>query len=248
MFPALTLEETTVTRFPDIWTIIVAHPEVETVAEVRELLFSKVVERVQRLKAVHALARVRLAADLMVSQKADLEYLLQKGFEPFEQVYVMSRATAESIPTVSVPVEITFRPTKLAAPGEPAAYLDVFHTCFPETPKTIAEVQFFIQSPLWAEGQMIGAYAASNELVGSILVYWDAKRGCGVVDDVMVLPLWRGQNIARRLVGDGIRYFAARGIPKVQLEVSASNVAAVSVYRSMGYRVVNQESLLGKLV
>lgn len=248
MFPVLTTTERPVTSPPDIWTIILARPDLGAASEVRELLFSKVVERAQRLKAVHTLSRVRLAADLMVSQRADLEFLRQKGFEPFERVYVMRCATAEIRPALSVPTEITFRSSKLASPSEQATYLDVFNTCFPENPKTIEAVQFFFQSPLWEQGQMIGAYTSSNELVGSSLVYWDAQRGCGVTDDVMVLPPWRGQNIAKRLIGEGIRYFAAHGIPEAQLEVRASNVAAVSAYRSMGYRVINQECLLGKLI
>ena len=94
---------------------------------------------------------------------------------------------------------------------------------------------------------MISAYSPSSELVGSILVYGDTEKGLGVTDDVMVLPRWRGQKIAKSLIGEGLRYFWAQGISEVQLEVRASNVAAVSVYTSMGFKVINRESLLSKL-
>jgi ribosomal protein S18 acetylase RimI-like enzyme len=248
LFPVVTTDGNAVTGPHDIWTIILASPDLETAEEVRELLFHSVVERVNRLKAVYALSRVRLAADLMVSQKADIEYLLQKGFKPFEQVYVMSRDTCQTSPTISVPIEITFRQSNLVSEEEQTAYLEVFNACFPENPKTVDELQVLLHSPLWDKGRVITAYSSSNELVGSILVYWDEQKGYGVTDDVMVLPNWRGQNIAKNLIGEGLRYFRAQGIPEVWLEVKVSNVPAVSVYTSMGYSVINQESMLGKFI
>jgi ribosomal protein S18 acetylase RimI-like enzyme len=77
-------------------------------------------------------------------------------------------------------------------------------------------------------------------------VYWDGEKGYGVTDDVMVLSNWRGQNIARRLIAEGLGYFHSQGIEDARLEVKASNKPAVSAYTSMGYGVINQETLLGK--
>jgi ribosomal protein S18 acetylase RimI-like enzyme len=210
------------------------------------MLFTGVIQRVTQLKAIHGLSRVRLAADMMVSQEADLEYLLQKGFEPFEQVYVMCRDSAQIIPTISVPTGTTFRQSKLATADEQTAYLKVFNACFPETPKTVVDLQFYLQS-LAETRRVISAYSPSSEFVGSILVYGDTEKGRGVTDDVMVLPQWRGQKLAKALIGEGLRYFKAQGISEIQLEVKASNVAAVSVYTSMGYKVINRECLLGEL-
>ena len=74
------------------------------------------------------------------------------------------------------------------------------------------------------------------------------EKGYGVTDDVMVLPQWRGQNIAKSLIGEGLRYFQAKGISEVQLEVKDSNVPAVPVYGTMGYSIINQEVMLGSFV
>jgi len=248
LFPAVTTDDNGVTGPRDIWTIILASPELETAAEVRELLFNSVVRRANQLKAVYGFAQARLAADMMVSQKADIEYLLQKGFEPFEQIYVMGRNTTKTIPTISVRSEMIFQQSKLVSEEEQAAYLGLFNACFPETPKTVDELRFLLQSSLWEKGSAICAYSSANERVGSILVYWDEQKGYGVTDEVMVLPGWRGQNIAKKLIAEGLRYFKAQGIPEVRLEVKESNRPAVSVYCSMGYRVINQEMLIGKFI
>jgi ribosomal protein S18 acetylase RimI-like enzyme len=184
----------------------------------------------------------------MVSQEADIEYLESKGFETFERLYVMARDTAQAIAPGSVPVGITLRPLALASETEQVAYLEVHNACFPENPKTVQELQFLLQSPHWETGTAIAAYSPPDDLEGGILVYRDEQTGYGVVDDVMVLPPWRGKGIAKSLVGEGLRYLRARGVSNVRLEVKANNAPAVAVYEVMGYSVVNQEILLGKFV
>jgi ribosomal protein S18 acetylase RimI-like enzyme len=247
LFPVLTTHEGAITGPHDIWTIILARPDLPVANDVRELLFDGVLQRVSKLKAAYGLTRVKLAADMMISQQADLDYLLQKGFEPFEQVYVMRRHTTQPIPTIGVPPGMSFRQSKIATAEEQAAYVDVYNACFPEAPKTAADLQFFFES--FAEPwSVISAYSPADDFVGSILVYGDVEKDFGVTDDVMVLPQWRGQKIAKALIAEGLRFFKAHNIPIVRLEVKAGNAAAMSVYTSMEFKVINQESLLGKLV
>jgi ribosomal protein S18 acetylase RimI-like enzyme len=216
--------------------------------QVRELLFHRVVEKVRSMQSHYGLSQVRLASDMMVSQKDDIDYLARQGFLPFEQVYFMGRETADPIPAVRVAAPITLRQSNLSSQAEQTDYLQVYQACFPSSPKTGDDLQVLLQSPLWDKGRMIAAYSSSNELVGSLLVYWDEQKGYGVTDDVMVLPPWRGQNIAKHLIGEGIRYFQTQGIASICLEVKASNTPAVAAYTAMGYRIINQESLLGKLI
>lgn len=248
VFPGVMTDANSLNGPHDVWTIILALPDSETGEQVRELLFHRAVEKVQNMKAQNGLSQVRLAADMMVSQQDDMDYLLRQGFVPFEQVYVMARETAAPIPSVHVSMPLTLRQTNLSSQAEQAEYLQAHHVCFPENPKTSDDLRMLLQSPLWDKGRMIAAYSSSNELVGSLLVHWDEQKGYGVTDDVMVLPRWRGQNIAKHLIGEGTRYFQTQGIANACLEVKASNTPAVSAYTAMGYRVINRESLLGKLI
>jgi ribosomal protein S18 acetylase RimI-like enzyme len=152
----------------------------------------------------------------------------------------------QPVPVIAIPSVITFRQSILTSEEEQTAYLEAFRACFPDTPKTIEEFQMLLQSPLWEKGRAITAYSSANEYIGSILVYCDDQRGCGVTDDVMVLPGWRGRGIAKSLISEGLRYFKTLDITDVRLEVKASNAPAISVYAAMGYSVINQECLLGK--
>ena len=83
MFPVL-ITDGPATHLNDIWAIILASPEHEQAEKIHEMLFVRVCERAEELKSKYHASQIRLASDMMVSQKTDIDYLLGKGFEPFE--------------------------------------------------------------------------------------------------------------------------------------------------------------------
>lgn len=125
VFPVITTNKNGVTGPHEIWVVILAVGELEMAVSIHELLFQAVVARANSLKAEYGLAKVKLAADMMVSQQADIDFLLQKGFMPFEQIHVMRFETTQASPTIAAPPGISFQQTKLATADEQAAYLVV---------------------------------------------------------------------------------------------------------------------------
>jgi GNAT superfamily N-acetyltransferase len=245
VFPAPATEESGPEEPHHIWTIVVADPGASDAGQARTLLLDRVIERASAIKASFTPRRVKLAADMMTSQRPDIEHLLENGFERYEGMYVMSRMTADSIPDVSVPPEITVRLWKMTTEEEQKAYIRAYNSCFFELPKTLEALRFFLNSPVWAAGTAVAAFDPQGQLVGSVVAYPDEEAGWGVVDDVFVLPEWRRRGIAKRLVGEGIRYFRELGVQEVHLDVVQSNEPAISLYRSMGYVTINEEVMLG---
>lgn len=244
IFPAVTDGPTP--ELKDIWTIILASPNCDEAQAAREMLLERVRQRLEELKTTYKATQVRLASDMMASQKADINFLLSQGFTPFEDMFVMERDLAQEIPSVSIPMEVTVRQSKLETEAEQIEYLKVYNACFPEIPKNLDGLRFLLNSNNWEKGRAFMAYSPSNELIGSILVYLVEDGKLGSVDDVMVASAWRGRDIAKRLIGEGLTYLKALNLSKADLEVKASNTPAVSVYETMGYRKINQEILLGK--
>lgn len=246
LFPVITTDANGVTGPHEIWTILLAKPGMAAAVAIHHLLFDRVIAQVNRLKAEYGLAQVKLAADMMVSQQVDIDFLQQNGFVPFEQINVMNRDTAQAVPAVTTPPGIQFQQTKMATEEEQAAYLALYNTCFPQSPKNKEELRFLLDSDAWAKGCAIMAYSPANELVGSVLHYGQVETA--VTDDVMVLPEWRGQKIAHGLIAQGLQFCRSQGIETVRLEVKATNAPAITVYTAMGYRQTNQETLLGILL
>jgi ribosomal protein S18 acetylase RimI-like enzyme len=245
VFPAPATEESEPEEPHHIWTIVLADPGAPDAAQARTLLLDCVIERAKAIKASFTSRRVKLAADMMASQRPDIQHLLENGFERYEGMYVMRRTTADPIPDVSVPPEITVRLWKMTTEEEQKAYMRAYNSCFFELPKTLEALRFFLNSPVWAAGTAVAAFDPQGQLVGSIVAYRDEEAGWGVVDDVFVLPGWRRRGIARRLVGEGIRYLREQDVQEVRLDVLRSNEPAISLYRSMGYVTINEEVMLG---
>src|SRR5438876_101155 len=59
----------------------------------------------------------------------------------------------------------------------------------------------------------------------------------GAVQNVGVAPEHRGRGLGRALVLKSLSGFRTAGVPRVYLEVTARNTAAVQLYRSLGFRL-----------
>lgn len=62
-----------------------------------------------------------------------------------------------------------------------------------------------------------------------------------------VLPAYRGAGLGRRLLADTLDAARAIGIERVELEVFASNTAAIALYRRMGFAVEGTKRRARKL-
>lgn len=65
-----------------------------------------------------------------------------------------------------------------------------------------------------------------------------ASSTLGAVQNVGITPDARGLGLGRALVLKSLHGFRAAGMRRVYLEVTAENVAAVELYRSVGFRVL----------
>lgn len=57
----------------------------------------------------------------------------------------------------------------------------------------------------------------------------------GAIQNVGVVPAFRGYGLGRALIFQALKGFQLAQVPRVFLEVTASNVAAVQLYRSVGF-------------
>lgn len=157
----------------------------------------------------------------------------------------MTNITIKNYPECPTPQDITVKHRKLTSEPEQQTYLQAFNQCFPGAPKTLAELQFLLNSPLWTQGMALNAFDAQDNLIASILIYREPEYPWGMVDDVFVLPERRDQGLAKMLIKESFAYFQAQGIGEARLEVRKRNAPAVAVYTAMGFETINEEVLLG---
>lgn len=65
----------------------------------------------------------------------------------------------------------------------------------------------------------------------------------GSIQNLGVLPEFRGQGLGRALVWQALAGFATYGVQRVYLDVTAANHPAVELYRSLGFRHISSRYL-----
>lgn len=97
-----------------------------------------------------------------------------------------------------------------------------------------------VQPELFLVGVTDGAVMAS------VMAGYEGHRGW--MNYLAVAPLFRGRGFGRALVEYVERLLLERGCPKINLQVRASNPAAVAFYRRLGYAQDESVSLGKRLI
>ncbi len=93
----------------------------------------------------------------------------------------------------------------------------------------------FCPQATWLVGTDADAAALARGCVATVQGLLD-DTGLGAIQNVGVIPEYRGRGIGRALLLKALVGFAAVGVRRVFLEVTARNEPAVRIYRSLGFR------------
>jgi len=71
----------------------------------------------------------------------------------------------------------------------------------------------------------------------------DVAEFAGSIDDVYVLPEFRGSGIGKRLVVECLKKMKAQGMDSVRLTVLTENKIAIKLYERLGFRIYRYEMI-----
>ncbi|GIP23519.1 N-acetyltransferase [Paenibacillus sp. J22TS3] len=172
------------------------------------------------------------------AETANLKFFEEyKGFEPLTRLYLMGCNLQE--PSASAPADLAegfafFSLSKLEN-GEEEEYLRVESEIWPDAPLRAERLAEVMKYPLWT---MLNV-RQQGELAGSVMVWQDGDNGR--IEDVFVREPWRHQGVARFLLNQAVQYLREHGLGYAELDVLTMNEPALSLYESVGFRVVKEE-------
>lgn len=113
----------------------------------------------------------------------------------------------------------------------------------------VESTRSFVRHLLDGHGVQRLAVLADDEVVGWCDIVRKQMDGFrhGARMGMGVLPAYRGAGLGRRLLADTLDAARAIGIERVELEVFASNTAAIALYRRMGFAVEGTKRRARKL-
>jgi len=121
-----------------------------------------------------------------------------------------------------------------------AKVADLWKAVF-RNPPSWNEPRLDIQRKLAVQRELFFVAVAGEDVLGTVMAGYDGHRGW--VYYVGVDPAHRRQGIGAALMRRVEEELDARGCPKLNLQVRASNPGAVDFYRRLGYSVEDRVSM-----
>jgi ribosomal protein S18 acetylase RimI-like enzyme len=231
-----------------IWADIMVEPGYPEADEVRRCLLSCIQAHARTLVLSHPDRRTQLVFQHTPEEEESLGFLFRHGFVHIESVFRLVRDLALPVPDLPPPPGMDVRPWLMQTQSEQRSYVEAYNQAYPETPLTLQDWQFFMQSPLWKNGACLAAFD-QNELAGSIILLWDGSgetpnQPTGLTENIFVLPRWRGLGLGAHLISQGLQLLKKHGMKEAQVQVKESNTVALGLYTGLDFQVARETWLL----
>ncbi len=246
LYPNLILESNNTPH--TVWAEVKVNPEQASVAAAQDLLFERAVNRAREITQEFPGHGARMMFQYDTTETQSIAYVLSKGCRYTESVFRMRRWLSQEISPVAQPENVTIRLWRMETEAEQSRYIQARNEAFPDAPTELAEWQHFLQSPAWAAGNTVTAFAG-EQVVGSVAVYWDEEENqrlgqkAGYTEYIFVRRARRKQGLAACLISRALSYLRDHGLEEALLDVRASNRNALSLYERMGYQVHSESQL-----
>lgn len=247
-----TLAEIAGVRQHRVWVDIRVDPAVAYADAVRRLLLERLESATAELAQTGPKLPAWITFQYFPVEKEPIRFVQAHGYVHEESAFEMGRDLALIIPDPPLPDGLQVRPWRMESDAEQLQYVDARNQAFPRNPVSLADWQYFMQSPQWSVGTCLAAFAG-DELAGSVAVYWDPAQDAsttrtGYTEEIFVLPQWRGRGLARCLVARSLAHLREHGLDRAHLEVSAINEKALGLYTGLGYQIERESWFLVKVL
>jgi mycothiol synthase len=144
--------------------------------------------------------------------------------------------TLDELPTVRLPEGFTMHDVRNLNDGRQRA--QVTHAAFHSTGEWEAyalEYAQFIGSAVYDGTRDLVARARGGRGASACTIWFDAINGVGLFEPVATHPDFQGRGLGKAVMAEGLRRMKAAGMRRAVLGLDPNNVAAMALYRSMGF-------------
>jgi ribosomal protein S18 acetylase RimI-like enzyme len=227
------------------WAIVKVDPEFALELSLKDMLFDRIRRKAKEATQAYPGNVAQLTFEHHPSESNVIEYLLSVGCSHVDTSFQMTYDLTGDIMVIPVTKEIETREWHMETEEEQQAYVEARNASNPNSPTTVAELQYFVKTYLHDTGTTFAAFS-NGIVIGCVDVYWIVaenrlrERASSHMDNVFVRAGWREKGIASHLIYRGFRYLKEHGFIEVRLEVRSSNEDALRLYKKLGYKTIDE--------
>ena len=183
---------------------------------------------------------IELLARALEDDVVRIAFLLGHGFVRSERHYVHFRRSLDgAIPEPALPDNLVLRPVGGEEEFEErvSIHRDVWHP----SKVTLDAYRRLRAAPGYSPELDLAAVTLEGRFASYCICWLDEANGVGEFEPVGTRAEFRRRGIARAVTSDGLRRMRARGMHTAIVLTASFNEAAIRLYESVGFGMVNRE-------
>jgi ribosomal protein S18 acetylase RimI-like enzyme len=190
--------------------------------------------RAKEIRGQYPDKKIRVAHNIPSEETEEMDFYLSKGFDTQRTHLVMKRDLTEEIPDYPLSANFNIKRWEMALPAEEEQYLAA------EARSDDYGVSWSLNHLKWTKrGQEWDTFTVFNgdEVVGSVMT-WGLGKDRSATENIFVVPEYRRLGVAKAVITESLKFLRDKGKTEATLGVFGDNGKAITLYRSLGYRVL----------
>jgi ribosomal protein S18 acetylase RimI-like enzyme len=161
---------------------------------------------------------------------------MEKGFKQLNTLYTMNRDLQDPIQPVNlVQPELKWDYWMMSSLEEENEYLAVEGEIWPDAALGLKRLREYKNNKFWTSITV----RENGPIIASAMAWEEDETG--IIEDVFVKKQWRKKGIAKFLLTNALTYLKDKGLKEAKLMVDTKNENALTLYKSVGFQVMDEE-------
>jgi ribosomal protein S18 acetylase RimI-like enzyme len=205
-------------------------------------IFNRLVNRAYQISRAYPNKRIQISHACSHGDLKLLDFLLSKGFYHSFNYLIMKRDLTLPLPEYKINDEIEINRWAMETVEERELYLQAEKDSSDGESWSIARLNWFRSGPEW---DTITAFYKDRPI--SSCMTWGISSERSATEQIFTHPDWRRQGIASGTIIETLRFLRdKKQKSEATLGVIGSNQAAINLYKSLGYELIDTRMLMVK--
>ncbi|MGM7684515.1 GNAT family N-acetyltransferase [Cytobacillus sp. Hm23] len=210
------------------------NPNLKCSHDLKNELLKSLMKRAEELRSKYPSKKIKLTHFIEADELEEINFYLSKGFVSKRTHLVMKRDLTEEIHEYPLQEGIKVINWKMETQEEEEQYLKA------EAEGDLEGESWSLNKLRWTKGgsewDTFTAFCG-DKVVGSVMT-WGIGEKRSATESIFVLPEWRRIGIAKSLITQALKFLQEKGKNEATLCVLGHNSKAISLYCSLGYKML----------
>ncbi|UHA71916.1 GNAT family N-acetyltransferase [Paenibacillus sp. 481] len=211
-------------------------------AELELEIFNRLVERAYQIKQSYPSKRIQTSYTCSHEDHDSIDFLLSQGFYHCLNYFIMRRDLTVPLPEYRLNPEIEIKRWAMDSEEEKELYLQAEKDSSDDESWSKARLNWFKSGPEW---DTFTAFYQGKPI--SSCMTWGISAERSATEQIFTHPDWRRQGVAKGTIIEALTFLRdEKQRSEATLGVVGSNEAAIRLYKSLGYELIDVQLLMVK--